>query len=46
MGSVGDSNDNSMCESFFSSLEAELLNRRTFKTNVEANMAVFEFIAG
>ena len=44
MGSVGDAYDNAMCESFFSTLEAELLNRRTFKTKAEAKMAVFEFI--
>ena len=35
-----------MCESFFSTLEAELLNRRSFKTKAEAKMAVFEFIPG
>lgn len=46
MGSVGDAYDNAMCESFFSTLEAELLNRRTFKTKAEARMAVFEFIEG
>ncbi len=46
MGSVGDAYDNAMCESFFSTLEAELLNRRTFRTKAEARMAVFEFIEG
>ena len=46
MGSVGDAYDNAMCESFFSTLEAELLNRRSFKTKAEAKMAVFEFIEG
>lgn len=46
MGSVGDAYDNAMCESFFSTLEAELLNRRTFTTKAEARMAVFEFIEG
>lgn len=46
MGSVGDAYDNAMCESFFSTLEVELLNRRSFKTKAEAKMAVFEFIEG
>lgn len=46
MGSVGDAYDNAMCESVFSTLEAELLNRRTFRTKAEARMAVFEFIEG
>ena len=46
MGSVGDCFDNAMCESFFATLECELLNRRPFKTQVEARMAVFDFIEG
>jgi hypothetical protein len=43
-GSVGDCFDNALCESFFATLECELLDRRRFKTQVEARMAVFEFI--
>jgi putative transposase len=46
MGSVGDCFDNAMCESFFATLECELLNRQSFKTQVEARMAVFDFIEG
>jgi putative transposase len=46
MGSVGDCFDNAMCESFFATLECELLNRRRFKTQVEARMALFDFIEG
>ena len=46
MGSVGDCFDNAMCESFFATLECELLNRQSFKTHVEARMAVFDFIEG
>jgi len=46
MGSVGDCFDNAMCESFFATLECELLNRRSFKTQVEARMMVFDFIEG
>ena len=44
--SVGDAYDNAMAESFFATLECELLDRRTFKTQAEARMAVFEFIEG
>lgn len=43
-GSVGDCFDNALCESFFATLECELLDRRRFKTQTEARMAVFEFI--
>ena len=46
MGSVGDAYDNAMAESFFATLERELLNRRCFKTQAEARMAVFEWIEG
>ena len=46
MGSVGDAYDNAMCESFFATLECELLDRRRFKTQAEARMAAFEFIEG
>ena len=34
--SVGDAYDNAMCESFFATLECELLDRCRFKTEVEA----------
>ena len=46
MGTVGDCFDNAMCESFFATLECELLDRQSFKTQVEARMAVFDFIEG
>jgi putative transposase len=46
MGSVGDAYDNAMAESFFAPLECELLDRRRFKTQAEARMAVFAFIEG
>lgn len=46
MGSVGDCFDNAMCESFFASLECELIDRRTFRTRAEARLAIFEFIEG
>jgi putative transposase len=44
MGSVGDAYDNAMCESFFATLETELLQRRSLKNQAEARMAVFDFI--
>ena len=46
MGSVGDCYDNAMCESFFATLECELLERRKFRTKAEARIACFEFIEG
>ena len=46
MGSVGDAYDNAMCESFFATLECELLERHRFKTQVKARSAVFEFVEG
>jgi len=42
MGSVGDAYDNAMCESFFATLECELLNRIRLRTREEAELAVFE----
>ena len=45
-GSVGDAYDNAMCESFFATLECELLDRRRFRSHTEARMAVFHFIEG
>lgn len=46
MGTVGDCFDNAMCESFFATLECELLARHRFQTRNEAQTAVFEFIEG
>lgn len=46
MGSVGDAYDNAMCESFFATLECELLDRRRFKNPLEARLAIFDFIEG
>jgi putative transposase len=46
MGSVGDAYDNALCESFFATLECELLDRRRFKTQAEAKIAIFDFIEG
>ena len=46
MGSVGDAYDNAMAESFFASLECELIDRRSFQTKAEARMALFTYIEG
>ena len=46
MGSVGDAYDNAMAESFFASLECELIDRRVFKTKTEARLALFTWIEG
>jgi putative transposase len=46
MGSVGDAYDNAMCESFFATLECELLDRRRFASQAEARIACFSFIEG
>lgn len=44
MGSVGDAYDNALCESFFASLERELLDRPRFPTQAGTRLAVFDFI--
>jgi putative transposase len=46
MGSVGDAYDNAMCESFFASLECELLDRHVLKSHADARMALFRYIEG
>ncbi len=44
MGSRGDCYDNAMCESFNATLECELLVKNRFRTQREAEAAVFDFI--
>jgi putative transposase len=46
MGSVGDCYDNALCESFFATLECELIDRRIFRSHAEARMAIFKYIEG
>ena len=46
MGSAGDAYDNAMCESFFATLECELLDRTRFRTAADARREVFSFIEG
>jgi putative transposase len=46
MGSVGDCYDNALCESFFATLECELIERESFSDRLEARLSVFTFIEG
>jgi putative transposase len=46
IGSVGDAYDNAMAESFFASLECELLDRKVLKTHTQARLALFTYIEG
>ena len=45
-GSTGDCYDNAMAESFFATLECELIDRRSFQTHAEARMDIFAFLEG
>jgi putative transposase len=44
MGSIGDCYDNALAESFFATLETELIDRSDWATTSEAKAAVFEYI--
>ncbi len=46
MGSTGDAYDNAMAESFFATLEREVLNRRRFQSHAEARMTIFQWLEG
>src|SRR5262249_15650948 len=46
MGTVGDCYDNAMCESFFATLECELIDRSVFRDHEEARRALVDFIEG
>ncbi len=46
MGSVGDCYDNAMAESFFATMECELLDRTSFPTRRHAQDGVFRWIEG
>ena len=46
MGSVGDCYDNALCESFFATLECELIDRSVFRSHREAELAVFDYVEG
>ncbi|MGP3934665.1 IS3 family transposase [Nonomuraea sp. KM88] len=45
-GRTGTCFDNAITESFFASLECELIDRRTFHTRSEAQRALFSYIEG
>ncbi len=44
MGSIGDAFDNAMAESFFSTLQRELLDEHRWQTRRQLALAVFEWI--
>lgn len=44
MGSTGDAYDNALAESFFASLETELIDRHSWRTRADARLAVFDYI--
>jgi putative transposase len=44
MGTVGDALDNAVAESFFATLQTELLDRHTWPTRRSLKAAIFEFI--
>lgn len=44
MGTVGDALDNAMAESFFGTLQLELLDRKTWTTRRELAQGIFEYI--
>ena len=44
MGSIGDPWDNALAETFFASLEKELLRREPFATREHARMRIFWYI--
>lgn len=45
-GSVDDAYDNAMCDSFFATLECELIDRHRFRSHDEARIAICQFIEG
>ena len=44
MGSTGDAYDNAMAESFFATLETELIDRSSWRSRADARLAVFDYI--
>jgi transposase InsO family protein len=43
-GTIGDGLDNAMMESFWSSMQIELLDRKRWKTRTELANAIFDYI--
>jgi putative transposase len=46
MGTVGDAYDNAMAESFFATLQTELLDRQRWTTREQLAQAIFDFVEG
>ncbi len=46
MGLAGDCYDNALCESFFATLECELIDRSSFPTHAIARRELFDYIEG
>ncbi len=46
MGTIGDCFDNSVAESFFATLQSEVLDRRSWHSRDELGSAVFAYIEG
>jgi putative transposase len=44
LGSRGDCFDNAITESFFATLECEVLDRSTFRTHAQTRTAIFDYI--
>ncbi len=44
MGTAGDCYDNALAESFFATLQTELLDRHHWSTRRQLEMAIFDFI--
>ena len=44
MGSVGDALDNAVAESFFATLQTELLDRHAWQTRRQLQMAFFDYV--
>ena len=44
VGTVGDALDNALAESFYASLQVELLDRRRWRTRAALKLAIFEYI--
>jgi transposase InsO family protein len=46
MGTISDGYDNAMIESFWGTMQVELLNRKKWRTRLELANAIFEYIEG
>ena len=44
MGTISDAYDNALCESFFGTLQLELLDQHRWRTRRELALAIFEWI--